>query len=165
MMSPGRAAALHRSIAVFAMILAVAAVASWFLCRGRNAWASPGWPRFAGVHHGRVLVLSSLWDGGLSSSGWIYDSHGFGHLGHLWPRYTLIGDTYSGTPPFKALLHAASVPIWYAAVPFVLVALRQVRRARAARALASNACPRCGYPLKGLPTSVCPECGWAPVAG
>lgn len=163
-MSPRRNAALHRFIAVFAVILAFAAVTWWLVSRARNAWTTSPWPMYAGVHQGRVILLSSLWDGGLSSRGWIYDATGTGNLGHILPRYTLVGDTYGGTPPFKSLLYAASVPIWYAAVPLSLLARHHMRRARAASALASSACPRCEYSLEGLNTRVCPECEWTPKA-
>ena len=168
-MSLRRTIALRRSAAFIAVMLSLAALAGWFVLRGHNAWApwpaSQNWPMYAGIHQGRVIVLSSVWDGGLASNGWLYDAAGTGNLGHILPRYTRVGDTYGGTPPFKSLLYAASVPIWYAAVPFALLARHQVRRARAARSQASGSCPRCEYSIKDLHTSTCPECGWTPKTG
>ena len=158
--------ALHRALALLATVAALAAVACWYATRGANAWAltasrAPEWPRYAGVHQGRIILLSSLWDGGLSSTGWIYDAKGTGNLGHAVPRYTNEGDTYGGTPPFNSLLYAASVPIWYAAIPFAMLALHQFRCARWASRIAHNFCPRCAYSKDGLSTTNCPECGRA----
>ena len=76
------------------------------------------------------MVFSSLWEGGLSSDQWMADYLGARDLGLVLPRYTLLGDTYGGEPAFKSLLYAASVPIWYAAVPLALIALHQLRCAR-----------------------------------
>lgn len=158
-MSPRRRCSLHVSAAALAALLALGAVAAWYLTIDRNAWNSPRWPQFAGIHKGRVLVLSSIWTGGLSSDGWIYDALDFGNLGHIFPRYTRIGDTYAGTPPFNSLLFAASVPIWYAAIPLAVLSRHFVRRSRAIRASSNNLCPNCGYPREGLKTDACPECG------
>ena len=158
-MSPRRSSTLHASAAALAALLALAAVASWYLTIDRNAWKSPLWPQFLGVHEGRVFIFSSIWDGGLSSSGWIYDARSFGKLGHLLPQYTRIGDTYSGTPPFNSVFYAANFPLWYAAIPLALVARSFTRRARAIRASSRGLCLSCGYPREGLRTAACPECG------
>ena len=160
-MSPRTKANLLLSAEAITALAALAAIGAWYLTLHRNAWRGPDWPMFVGVHEGRVLLLSSLWTGGLSSSGWIYDALAFGDLGHLLPRYTRIGDTYSGTPPFKSLLYAFSVPMWYAAVPLALLAYVFARRAAAIRASGRNLCMNCGYPREGLKSAACPECGAA----
>lgn len=128
---------LHTTIALVASILAVASIVGCFALRDHDAfhWSIEGpnrWPRYACVHDGRVMVLSSVWEGGLSSDQWMADYGGCRDLGLALPRYTLVGDTYGGEPAFKSLLYAASVPIWYAAVPLALIALHQLRGARKA---------------------------------
>lgn len=160
-MSPRTKANLLLSAAAITTLVALAAIASWYFTRSRNAWSSPNWPMFVGVHEGRVLFLSSLWTGGLSSSGWIYDALAFRDLGHLLPRYTRIGDTYSGTPPFNSLLYAFSVPIWYGSLPLAVLASVFARRSAAIRASGRNLCLNCGYPREGLNSAACPECGAA----
>ncbi len=97
------------------------------------------------------------------SSGWIYDVLGEGvDACSAWrPDYRRIGDAYAGTPPYKAVIHAATIPAWQPAIvlaplAWILLAgaMRERRRARMGR------CAACGYPLAGLALGApCPECG------
>ncbi|MBS0198729.1 MAG: hypothetical protein JSR77_18430 [Planctomycetes bacterium] len=143
---------------------AVATLALWGATLRRSAWGAAAWPRFWCVSNGRVMVFSSLWNGGLFSNGWIYDA--IGTTPNPWlPAYERIGDTYSGTPAYVTRLHAASVPLWYFGVAPVGVACWSRKRARSLAAEAGqSACAGCGYSRAGLRTvaggqAVCPECG------
>lgn len=149
---------------------AVAALVVWMATLGHNAWAlgpvSPAWPRFVGLHHGRIVVISTLWRPSATgvraweSADWIYDVIG-GPESWLVASYARIGDSYGGTPPYKTDLDAAFIPIWWLAVPLAWLGVAQVRKAR--RLERSGRCGRCGYLRHGLLASAsCPECGAAP---
>lgn len=140
-------------------------MAAWALTLDRNAWKQPQWPRYVGLHHGRVVLVSTLWrrgnEGGFAwqSSQWIYDT--LGAPRSLWSvSYVRIGDSYSGSPPYTADLDAVLFPAWYPAVQLMFISWRLVRRAR--REASVGRCRACGYALAGLPDAApCPECGKA----
>ena len=124
-----------------------------------DGWGGELWPKFIALHHGEFIVLSSVWNGGLHSEGWIYDR--VGPLPHpWWPHYERIGDTYFGTPPYVSWLYAASIPLWNLGVLAGLAAALAHWRVRSrAKSLARGECPACGCSLVGLAVQVCPECG------
>ncbi len=151
----------------FLCAAAVACLIAWGWSLNRLAWdpASDAtrWPRYLGVHHGRLVVMSTLWRKGhtgtyaWASRGWIYDT--LGGPRSLWAiDYRRIGDSYGGTPPHKAVIDALFVPIWYFAAPLAWAGILRLRKAR--RAHRQGLCAACGYPLGGLADgAACPECG------
>lgn len=162
---------MHLWSGILLWVAALAAVATWGATLGHNAWAyGPGanlWPRYVGLHYGRIMLISTLWrpaaDGtrAWQSQDWIYDVMG-GPESWWAVDYARIGDSYAGTPSYKTVLDAWFIPAWWLAVPFGWFGRVQVRAAR--RLMRHGRCVRCGYPTHGRPaTERCPECGEVPV--
>lgn len=159
----------RRWLGVLLCVSAVMVVVVWAATLDRDTWDSSAsanrWPRFIGIHHGRLVVMSTWWradDTGQfawSSKDWIYDT--LGGPRSLWRvSYARVGDSYSGTPPYKADIDALFVPLWYLALPLGWLGI--VRAWRSRIALNSGRCERCGYLRNGLADAAgCPECGRA----
>lgn len=159
----------HRNLwtGVLLCAAALAALGCWALTLSRDAWAigpvSPAWPKYIGLHHGRLVLISTLWRTSATgvraweSTDWIYDSLG-GPRSWWAAGYARIGDSYGGTPSYKTVLDAAFIPVWWLAVPLAWLGVKHVRKAR--RLMRLGRCTRCGYSRHGLEASArCPECG------
>ncbi|QQS09160.1 MAG: hypothetical protein IPK69_00575 [Phycisphaerales bacterium] len=149
------------------LVLAIAAtltpLAAAVATRKRHMWNPATWPQFVGVHKSNMLIFSSIWKGGLTSTGWMYD--GLAINTSPWrPTYPHIGNVYGGTPPISFRLHAIAIPLWNLALPPLALAYIALRRSRRYKHMTFRGqCPNCGYPGTGLPNSgskvTCPECG------
>ena len=131
-------------------------------------WYATGWlylhaSAYNGVHscqfdagRGAVMVRYSAHSGG-TATGWAWQKR--------WGR--AMGDPFAGwtwlpgvaESPMNPFTRALVIPLWMPLVLCAGPAAWLVWRDRKAARLA-NLCPKCSYPLGGLPPgSPCPECG------
>lgn len=143
--------------------LCILLLVAWFATRHRTSFYTYQ-PKFVEIHRGNVVLMSSIWSGGLSSKGWMYDVF-FVSKPSFHPTYFRIGQSYLGTPAFNTRLYGLFIPIWNIAIVPGLIAIFAGRRARKLWHIAmAHGCPKCGYSSEGLVTedsntAVCPECG------
>lgn len=159
---PLRKARVWMMLALLLVAVTVALCGVW--CVTRNAMPfSHTQPRFTAIHKGNIVLMSSIWTGGMSSTGWMYDTFLRGTSSWM-PTYVQIGTSYGGTPAFNTNLFAVFIPIWNIALVFAAItALAGGRAWRLRRIAMASGCPKCGYDTRSLAgqerAAVCPECG------
>ncbi|HZW10698.1 MAG TPA: hypothetical protein VFF69_12410 [Phycisphaerales bacterium] len=142
-------------LALAAAIL-VASAATWRY----NTWLAGHWPRYAGVHRGGLVLLSTIWDRPPDAE-WGYDAF---NVHTRWPPVRHIGNAYSLTAVrWSARIWVVEIPLWLLALIPAAAAVPIRRRARRHLRALRNQCPSCGYPRPSL-TGPCPECGRTPGA-
>ncbi len=149
-------------LGLVAAAVGVVLVGAWVGTLRRNAWRA-GAPGYVAVHGGSVYLLSPLWRPGRGgvraweSDGWMYDVYVIPPV--RWRvDYRVMGTAYGGTPQYIAKVYAVTVPIWWLAVPPLVIAWRLLRRGENWRR--PGFCRACGYDVRGG-GGVCPECGAA----
>jgi hypothetical protein len=154
--------AAWRTLCVVAALTTLAATTAFALTYHRNAW-SEDFPRYACIHRGSLIMLSSVWEWPppavrAGQYSWSYDV--FLAAPPRWrPSFVRVGNRYAiGPVRWGRPMLGTVVPLWTIAGAAACVAAIAWRPSRWTRR--ADACPKCNYSRAGLqPAQHCPECG------
>lgn len=152
-------------LGLVAATISLALLALWMSTWSLNAWRGE-FPNYVAIHRGNLMVFSTVWrpsDTGVlawQSDDWMYDVSVTASTIRWRPAYVRIGNAYGGTPAFRTVMHAVSIPVWMLAVIPGACALVWLIRPQNWRG--PGQCAACGYDLAGVSRNVCPECGRSP---